>query len=225
MTRQAHTMTNAPSSLSVIVSLAMVAAAAAAQPPAPAATPAPVEVVRVTSKAVERQVKLPGEFEPYLAVPIYAKLAGFVKRVAVDRGSTVKQGQVLVTLEAPEMQAQIIEAQSKAQALGLQRAEAEARLAAAQSTYDRLKAASATPGVVAENDVLVAQKNAEAAQALVRSYDDSIRAAQAQVQSVKDLEQYLTLKAPFDGIITERNVHPGALVGPGMGATPLLRLH
>ena len=68
--------------------------------------------------AVERQVKLPGEFEPYLAVPIYAKLAGFVKRVAVDRGSTVKQGQVLVTLEAPEMQAQIIEAQSKAQALG-----------------------------------------------------------------------------------------------------------
>jgi len=225
MTRQAHTMTNAPSSLSVIVSLAMVAAAAAAQPPAPAATPAPVEVVRVTSKAVERQVKLPGEFEPYLAVPIYAKLAGFVKRVAVDRGSTVKQGQVLVTLEAPEMQAQIIEAQSKAQALGLQRAEAEARLAAAQSTYDRLKAASATPGVVAENDVLVAQKNAEAAQALVRSYDDSIRAAQAQVQSVKDLEQYLTLKAPFDGIITERNVHPGALVGPGTGSTPLLKLH
>src|SRR6266436_7320090 len=120
-----------------------------------------VEVVQVVSKAVERQVKLPGEFQPYLAVPIYAKLLGFVKRVAVDRGSTVKQGQVLVTLEAPEMQAQIVEAQAKAQALGLQRAEAEAKLAGAQSTYDRLKAASATPGVVAENDVVVAQKNAE----------------------------------------------------------------
>src|SRR5438876_4565835 len=123
------------------------------------------------------------------------------------------------------MQAQVAEAQSKAQALGLQRAEAEAKSAAAQSTYDRLKAASATPGVVAENDVVVAQKTAEAAQALVRSYEDSIKAAQAQVQSVKDLEQYLTLKAPFDGIITERNVHPGALVGPGTGSTPLLRLH
>src|SRR5713226_9368400 len=97
---------------------------------------APVEVVRVTSKSVERQVKLPGEFQPYLTVPIYAKLAGFVKRVAVDRGSTVKQGQVLVTLEAPEMLAHVAEAQSKAQALGLQRAEAEAKLAAAQSTYD-----------------------------------------------------------------------------------------
>ena len=186
---------------------------------------AAVEVVRVASKAVDRQVKLPGELQPYLAVPIHAKLPGFVKRVAVDRGSTVKQGQVLVTIEAPEMQAQIVEAQSKAQVLVPQRAEAEAKLAGAQSTYDRLKAASATPGVVAENDVVVAQKNVEAAQALVRSYADSIKAAEAQVQSVKDLEQYLTLKAPFDGIITERNIHPGALVGPGSGSTPLLRLH
>jgi len=219
-------MTNAQRHrLSIASALVLFAASAAAQAPAPAPAPASVEVVRVTSKAVDRQVKLPGEFQPYLAVPIYAKLPGFVKRVAVDRGSTVRQGQVLVTLEAPEMQAQIAEAQSKAQAVGLQRAEAAAKLAAAQSTYDRLKAASATPGVVAENDVIVAQKNAEAAQALVRSYDDSIKAAQAQVQAVKDLEQYLTLKAPFDGIITERNVHPGALVGPGTGSTPLLRLH
>src|SRR6266571_2801851 len=137
---------------------------------APAAAQTPVDVVRVISKAVERQVKLPGEFQPYLAVSIYAKLPGFVKRVAVDRGSTVKEGQLLMVLEAPEMQTQIVEAQSKAQALGLQRAEAEAKLAGAQSTYDRLKAA-------------------------------------------------------FDGIITERNVHPGALVGPGTGSTPLLRLH
>src|SRR5437867_13116500 len=88
---------------------------------APAAAQTPVDVVRVASKAVERQVKLPGEFQPYLAVPIYAKLPGFVKHVAVDRGSTVKQGQVLVTLEAPEMQAHIADAQSKAQALGLPR--------------------------------------------------------------------------------------------------------
>ncbi len=203
--------------VSIALTLILVAATAAAQ--------APVEVVRVTSKAVERQVKLPGEFQPYLAVSIYAKLAGFVKRVDVDRGSSVRQGQVLVTIEAPEMQAQIVEAQSKAQVLVPQRAEAEAKLAGAQSTYDHLKAASATPGVVAENDVIVAQKTVEAAQALVRSYEDSIKAAQAQVQAVKDLEQYLTLKAPFDGIITERNVHPGALVGPGSGSTPLLRLH
>lgn len=186
---------------------------------------APVEVVRVVSKAVDRQVRLPGEFQPYLAVPIHAMVAGFVKTLNVDRGSVVKQGQLLATLEAPEMQSHVVEAQSKAQALDLQRAEAVAKFAGAQSTFDRLKAASATPGVVAENDVIVAQKTAEAAQALVRSYEDSIKAAQAQVQAVKDLQLYLTIKAPFDGIITERSVHPGALVGPGSGATPLLRLH
>jgi membrane fusion protein, multidrug efflux system len=190
-----------------------------------AAAQTPVEVVRVQAKAVERQVKLPGEFHPYLAVPIFAKVAGFVKHVDVDRGSVVKTGQLLATLEAPEMQAQLLEAQSKAQALGLQRAEAAAKLAAAQSTYDRLKAASATPGVVAENDVIVAGKNVEAAQALVQSYESSIKAAQAQVQALRDLDQYLQIKAPFAGIITERNVHPGALVGPGSGSTPLLRLH
>jgi membrane fusion protein, multidrug efflux system len=132
---------------------------------------------------------------------------------------------LLAVLEAPEVQSQIVEAQSKAQAVELQRAEAVAKLASAQSTYDRLKAASATPGVVAENDVIVAQKTVEAAEALARSYEDSRKAAQAQAQAVKDLGQYLQIRAPFDGVIIERNVHPGALVGPGTGTTPLLRLH
>src|SRR5205814_8516079 len=135
----------------------------------------------------------------------------------------VKQGRLRAPLEAPEMQAQSVGAEAKRQARELQRTEGEARLAAAESTYDRLKAASATPGVVAENDVIVAQKTVEAAQSLVRSYEDSIKAAQAQVQAVKDLEQYLRIKAPFEGIITERNVHPGALVGPGSGSTPQVR--
>src|SRR6476620_11790186 len=161
---------------SVLLSVQLIGASAVAQ--------TRVEVVPVVSKVVERQVKLPGEFQPYLAVPIYAKVSGFVQRANVDRGSVVKQGQILATLEAPEMQAQIVEAESKTQALELQRSEAEAKLASVQSTYERLKAASATPGVVAENDVLVAQKTVEAAQALVRSYENSIKAAQAQVQPV-----------------------------------------
>jgi membrane fusion protein, multidrug efflux system len=191
---------------------------------APAVAQTTVDVVRVVSKSVERQVKLPGEFQPFLAVPIFAKVSGFVRQMNVDRGSAVKQGQLLATLEAPEMQAQIAEAESKAQAIELQRAEAEAKLAAAKSTSDRLKAASATPGVVAENDVIIAQKTVEAAESLVQSYQNSIKAAQAQAQSMKDLGQYLLIRAPFDGLITERNVHPGALVGP-TATTPLLRLH
>ncbi len=196
--------------------------------PFPTALPAqtPVDAVRVVSKTVERQVKLPGELLPYLGVPIHAKVTGFVEKMAVDRGSAVKEGQVLATLVAPEMEAQLAEARSKGQAIGLQRAEAAAKLAAAESTYLRLKAASATPGAVAENDLIVSQKNVEAAQALVEAYERSSKAAQASVQALEDLKSYLTIKAPFSGIITERNVHPGALVGPGSGSAsmPLLRL-
>src|SRR5437870_3268503 len=62
-----------------------------------------VEVTRVISKNVDRRVKLPGEFLPYLSVPIHAKVSGFVEDVKVDRGSEVKKGQVLATLVAPEM--------------------------------------------------------------------------------------------------------------------------
>ncbi|MBI2834399.1 MAG: efflux RND transporter periplasmic adaptor subunit [Acidobacteria bacterium] len=181
--------------------------------------------MRVVSKVVEREVMLPGEFRPYLAVPIHARVTGFVREIHVDRGSSVKQGQLLATLAAPEMQAQIAEAQAKAQAIELQRVEASAKLAGAQGTYDRLKAAAATLGVIAGNDLVVAEKTVEAAQALMRSYEDSAKAALAQVRAVKELDEYLRITAPFSGVITERNVHPGALVGPGAGSTPLLRLH
>ena len=129
---------------------------------APAAAQTPVEVVSVISRAADRQVRLPGEFLPYLSVAIHAKVTGFVDKVEVDRGSVVKRGQLLATLVAPEMKAQLAEAESKAQAIELQKAGAGARLAAAESTYQRLKAASATPGAVAENDVILAEKTMEA---------------------------------------------------------------
>jgi membrane fusion protein, multidrug efflux system len=193
---------------------------------APLLAQTPVECVRVVSKSIDRQVRLPGELTPYLSVPIYARVTGFVDRVEVDRGSVVKKGQVLATLVAPETEAQIAEATSKGQAVQLQRAEAAAKLSAAQSTYDRLKAASQTPGVVAGNDLVVAEKNVEAAQALVSAYEGSVRAAEASVQSLKALEKYLTITAPFDGIITDRAVHPGTLAGSnaGTGGSPLLKL-
>ncbi len=186
----------------------------------------PVECVRVISKSVDRQVRVPGELLPYLSVPIHAKVVGFVDKVEVDRGSVVKKGQVLASLVAPEMEAQIAEGLSKVQAVELQRAEAAAKLSSAQSTYDRLKAASATPGVVAGIDLIVAEKNLEGAQALVNAYEGSVKAAQASTQSLKALEKYLTITAPFNGIITERSVHPGSLVGPnsGTGGSPLLKL-
>jgi len=172
-------------------------------------------LVAVVSKPISRTIALPGEFEPYQSVSIHAKLRGYVSRVLVDRGSAVKRGQLLVQLTAPEMQAQLAEAESKVQAMQSDRLQGEAQLAAAQSTSDRLKKASETPGAISGNELIQAQQQVEAAKAFVQSKRYASQAAEANVRAQKDLEAYLRITAPFDGIVTERLVHPGALVGTG----------
>ena len=181
------------------------------------------ELIPVVSRTLSRTVDLPGEFLPFLSVPLHAKVAGYVERILVDRGSVVKEGDLLAELSAPEMTAQIAEAESKVQAADAERLQAEAQLAATQATSDRLKKAAETPGAVAGNEVVQAEKQVEAAKALVNARQQATRVAQAAVKSLQDLQAYLKITAPFEGVITERMVHPGALVGPG-NDTPLLVL-
>jgi membrane fusion protein (multidrug efflux system) len=171
--------------------------------PSPAAGAVPeavptVDVVQVTANKLDTTARLPGELSPYEMVALYPRVNGFVEDMIVDRGSMVRRGQLLARLSAPE--------------LASQRAEAQSKLSAARSTFERLRAAADTPGAVAKHDLEVAEAAA--------------KANQAQVQSLKTLESYLYVRAPFDGVITERNVHPGALVGPPAGAsgTPMLRM-
>ncbi len=173
-----------------------------------------IEVVKVQARRLERSTRLPGEILPYQKVALRARVAGFVERVDVDRGSAVKAGQVLAVLSAPEMTAQLAEAQAKAQAIESQRAELEAKAVAAQLTYERLKAAAATPGAVAGHEIELAEKALAAARASQKSLEGSLRAARASVEAIRKLEDYLTISAPFDGVITARYVHPGALAGP-----------
>src|SRR5438034_904262 len=112
----------------------------------------------VISKPLSRIMDLPGDLAPFLSVSLHAKITGFVERVLVDRGSNVKQGDLLVEATAPELKAQIAEAESKVLAAESERVQAEAQLAAAQSTSDRLKKAAETPGAVAGNELILAQK-------------------------------------------------------------------
>lgn len=225
-------------------------------PPAAQAAPAPptVTVTTVQSHELNRQTRLPGELQAYQDVALFAKIQGFVQTINVDRGSVVRQGQLLATLRAPEIDTQRSEAEARARAAQSQRAEAvarissikaqrlevEAKLAAEETTYQRLKAAAATPGAVAGNDLDIAQRNVEAAKARVQLYLENEKAAQAQVRAleesekalldavrgVKNIEDYLRISAPFPGVITERNAHQGSLVGPANGANalPMLRL-
>src|SRR5580658_1911208 len=173
------------------------------------------DLAPVVSRPVSRTVELPGEILPFLNVSLHARVAGYVDRVLVDRGSLVRQGQLLVELSAPEMTAQIAEAQSKVQAAEADRLQADAQLAAAQSTYDRTKTAAETPGAIAGNELVLAEKLVEAAKALLNSRLQAIRAAESAVRALQDLQGYLKITAPFDGVVTDRMVHPGALVGPG----------
>jgi RND family efflux transporter MFP subunit len=173
------------------------------------------ELTAVLSKPISRTIDLPGEFQPFLSVSLHAKIAGYVDRILVDRGTTVRQGDLLVELSAPEIKARIAEAESKVQAADADRVQAEAQLAAIRATLDRMKKAAETPGAIAGNEVIQAEKQVEAAEALVRSRQQVSRAAEAAVATQKDFESYLRITAPFDGVITDRLVHPGALVGPG----------
>ena len=186
-----------------------------------------VEVVKVTSRKLAISVRLPGELQPYEVVAVYPKVPAFVDTISVDRGSVVRSGQLMARLVAPELAAQRAEAQSKLQGAEAQRVEAEAKLASDDGTYQRLKTASSTPGVVAGNDLEVAQKAVEGDQARLEAVRKSVQAAEASLKSISEIESYLQIRSPFDGVVTERNVHPGALVGPSGSSgnqLPLVRV-
>lgn len=186
-----------------------------------------VAVTRVIAQRLNDTARLPAQLMPYEVVDVYPKVTGFVRWIKVDRGSRVKKGEQIAQLEAPELVAQRAEADSKLQSAESELAAAEAKLAADQTTYQRMRAAAKTPGVVALNDLEVTQRAVQSDQANVAALEKSAQAAQDSLRAVSQLQDYLKITAPFDGQVTTRYVHPGALVGPagGPGAmTPIVQV-
>jgi membrane fusion protein, multidrug efflux system len=186
-----------------------------------------INVVAVESQKLNTTLSLPAESSPYEAVAIFPKVTGFIEKIPVDRGSHVKAGELIVQLSAPELQAQRSQAEANLQTAQAHLAAARAKLISDQSTYEHLSAAAKTPGVVAGNDLLVAEQTTAADRAQVEAAQHGVLAAQEAARSVTQLESYLEIRAPFEGVVTERNLHPGALVGPSSGqagALPILRI-
>ncbi len=190
-----------------------------------------VDVARVVSKKLNITVSLPGEIRPYEIVAVYPKVTGFLQWIGVDRGSWVKKGQLLARLTAPELDAQRRNAEARLRSDSATLIASKASLAADESTYESLKTAAATPGVVAGNELQIAKQKAQGDRARVRAAGEQVAAAQAALRSAQDLEGYLEIRAPFDGVVIERNAHPGDLLGPaGIGgaksgaALPMLRI-
>lgn len=158
------------------------------------------------------QLNLPGELIAFQQVDLYAKVSSFVKSLKVDIGSEVSKGQLLMTLEAPEMTSQLAATQSRIKAQ-------EAIYTASKANYNRLYETSKTPGTISTNDLdqAMAKKNSDLAQ---------LEAAKAAYKEVGSVQDYLTIRAPFSGIISARNVNLGAYVGPtGKGSDlPLFTL-
>jgi membrane fusion protein (multidrug efflux system) len=191
------------------------------------APPPEVEVTRVIAQKLNTTVKLPAQLAAYEVVEVYPKVTGFVKWMKVDRGSRVRAGEQIAQLEAPELLAQRAEAESKSQSAQSQLAAGQAKLAGDQATYQRMNAAAKTPGVVALNDLEVAQKATQADEANVTALQKNAQAAEDALHAVSQLEAYLRITAPFEGQVTNRYVHPGALIGPagGPGAmTPIVQI-
>lgn len=182
-----------------------------------------LEMASIESHAANRIISLPAELEPYLQAEIEARVPGYIERVLVDRGSEVKRGQLLVELSAPELAADTAAAESAFREAEAEESQAEAQVAAVQSTFDRLAQASKTPGAVAGNELIQAEKELDAAKSVVQSRKSAVRAAQERFTAAKTTESYLRVTAPFDGMITDRYVHPGVMV-PAGGHLPLLKL-
>ena len=145
------------------------------------------ELAKVTSRPADQIIELPAEIAPYLATAIQARVAGYVERVSVDRGSIVKQGQLLIELSAPEMRAQVAAAQSNVSLAKAEASQAVAQLAAVQSTYERTKKAAETPGAIAGNELIQAEKQKDAAQSLVNSRKGATQSAEEAVRALEDM--------------------------------------
>jgi RND family efflux transporter MFP subunit len=161
-----------------------------------------VAVAKVTRQNVYDEVPIPAEFRPYVESELHAMVTGYVSQMNVDFGDKVKQGQILATLEVPELTDQLHNAQAEQH-------QAEADYANDHLIYTRLQE------VNRQHPKLVAQQDIDTAQSKDANSAAAIAAAKANVEKFQTLVNYTKITAPFDGVITKRSADPGALVQAG----------
>jgi RND family efflux transporter MFP subunit len=187
-----------------------------------------VEVVKVERASGASDLDLPGNIQAITEAPILARADGYIKTRSVDIGDHVRAGQVVAEIEAPELDQQVVQAKATLE-------QAQASLEQGKASYQQGKSNEELARVTAErwkalvgkgavsrqdNDTYQAQYNAqeanlEALAKAVAAAQSNVNAAQANLARLTDLESYRMVRAPFDGLITLRNVDVGALVNSG----------
>lgn len=200
-------------------------------------------VAQAQTGDISRVLTLAGQFQPYQVVDVHPKVSGYMTRINVDIGDVVHQGQTLAVLEVPELKAQLAGTgfdleQTKQE---IERAQheisrAEATHAALHAAADRLQqAATARPGLIAQQELdnAMAQDRAseaqvDAARAALSAAQEHSGAARADNQRVQSLENYTTVTAPLNGVVVWRYADSGALIQGGTDsnsqALPIVRL-
>ena len=166
------------------------------------AEPQTVPVARVTREDLFNELHYYAEFRPYAEVELHAKVAGYVQSITVDFGDKVKAGQLLATLEVPELKDELDAALAAQQ-------KAEADYKDAHLTYGRLMA------VEKEHANLVAQQDLDNAESKDLMTKAAIAAAKAEVEKYQTLAAYTRITAPFDGVVTHRYADVGSLIQAG----------
>src|SRR5579864_7067446 len=164
-----------------------------------------VSVVQPKSAAPAQEIILPENMQPFISSPVYARTDGYLKKWYFDIGSHVKAGQLLATIQAPEVDEQLAQARSTL-------ATAQANLKLAQITMDRYQGLL-VKHAVAQQDVDNAVGTYSANKTIVDADDASVRHYEA-------LVSYENVYAPFDGVITARNADIGKLINAGSSTVP-----
>ena len=158
-----------------------------------------VETIKLSFDNSRHTLMLPAELLAFEKAGLNAKVQGYVTEVRVDIGDKVIKGQVLIRIEAPEIQAAYSEAQSDVES-------ARADYMSSKDTYTRLLKASEIQGTVSESELIKAKNKAMSDSTRLKALDFTASAKQ-------QLLNYLTIQAPFTGVVTQRNIDPGNLVG------------
>jgi RND family efflux transporter MFP subunit len=165
-----------------------------------------VAVALPDTKSKRATIDLPGRLEAYSQAQIYARVSGYIKSLDVDIGTSVKAGQLLAEIDAPDLDQQIMQAEADV-------ASAKANLNLARTTLERGRSLIVT-GAVSQQTL--DQRAADAA-----SRDGLLKSKQANLDRLRVLEKYKNITAPFDGLVTARNTDLGALINAGAGGAPL----
>jgi RND family efflux transporter MFP subunit len=143
-----------------------------------------VLVTQVVRLAETREIQLPGEIHGFYETPIYSKIDGYIKTMLVDKGSRVRAGQLVATIESPETDQQVRNA---------------------KAAYEIAAITDRRNQVLLKGQVVPQQTADESHAQMLETY--------ATWKSYVATQQYERVLAPYDGMITARNLHPGALVG------------